>query len=218
MPSGPWLWASAGLLEAGALGLALSLMLGGRTAGVWGAAAAAGVAAFFGWLWWMRRHRRKAPPALIRPDLGMAHALTALAYLALATLLGLGLILSPPGDWKTDAVPAYGVLALVGFLSQMIVGMEARLLPMYAWLQAYAGSGYRTLPPSPHAMPRRGLQRIVLALIGVPALALTLYGADPRLVSITAWGMLVAVVIETAHSVLVVRYAFVGTGRDSGAA
>jgi hypothetical protein len=65
----------------------------------------------------------------------------------------------------------YGVLALVGFLAQVILGVEMRLLPMFAFTEAFAVSG--RMPGSPHDMPWRPLQAISLAAwtAGVPLLA-----------------------------------------------
>jgi hypothetical protein len=62
--------------------------------------------------------------------LGIAHVAQALACLVLAAGLGLALAFSPPTAWKLAAVPVYGVLGLVGFLAQMVIGVNARLLPL----------------------------------------------------------------------------------------
>ena len=75
----------------------------------------------------------------------MGHALAAVGYLAGATVLGLVILFAPAGTWKLDLTIVYGVLGLLGFLSQMVVGMSARLLPMFAWMHGHAGSGYTTL-------------------------------------------------------------------------
>ena len=45
---------------------------------------------------------------------------------------------------------AYGVFGLVGFLAQIVVGMEGRLLPIFAWYWAYANTGYKGQVPSQH--------------------------------------------------------------------
>ena len=210
MPSGPGVWASAILLEAGVLGLFISLMHGSRSTVLWALLSMGGLFAFFLQLRWMSRHRRSAPKDLQRPDFGMGHALAAVGYLAGATVLGLVILFAPAGTWKLDLTIVYGVLGLLGFLSQMVVGMSARLLPMFSWMHAYAGSGYTSLPPSPRVMSQRHLQVVVLAIwqLGVPALAIGFYAANATLVRITGWGMFAAVVIETANSVIVLRHAF----------
>jgi hypothetical protein len=101
---------------------------------------------------------------------------------------------------------AYGVLGLVGFLAQMVIAMEARLLPMVTWFWAYEASRYRVPPPSPHVMRDRLLQTVVFGgwTVGVPALALGMWAASARLVSLGAWALFVGVALALLDSVLVV--------------
>jgi hypothetical protein len=101
-------------------------------------AAAGGVALFLIQVVWMLRHPRPAPAAQPRPDLGVAHALQALVWLAVSTASGVWLALAPASDASLAVAMAYGVLALVGFLAQMVVGVAARLVPLYAWLWGFA--------------------------------------------------------------------------------
>jgi hypothetical protein len=58
----------------------------------------------------------------------------------------------------------------------MILGVEMRLLPMFAFTEALARTGVQ--PRSPHDMPSRPLQAISLAgwALGVPLLAKGLLG------------------------------------------
>jgi hypothetical protein len=97
----------------------------------------------------------------------------ALGYLALATGLGLALVLAPGLDASSPAGLAYGALALVGFLAQMIVAVQQRLLPLAAWLWAFAGAEYQAMPVSLHEAPGRVLPALVFAgwALGAPLLA-----------------------------------------------
>ena len=209
MPDRSSLWASALLLEAGVLGLVAGLVARRAWAGFFAFLAVAGIAAFLREVLWMVRNPRPAPKDLRRPDLGVVHVAQALVCLALAAGLGLVLVFSPHGAWKVAAVLVYGVLGLVGFLAQMVIGVNARLLPLFSWLTAYAGDGFRTLPSSPHAMPHRALQKWTLGLwsAGVPLLAAGL-GLD-RMTWLTAagWLLLAAVVLDGIGAVRVVRHA-----------
>jgi len=208
MPDRRSLWASALLLEAGVLGLFAGLVARRAWAGAFAFLVVAGIAAFLREVLWMARHPRPAPQRLRRPDLGVLHVAQALGYLLLAAGLGLALVLAPPAAWKVPAILVYGVLGLVGFLAQMVIGVNARLLPLFSWLTAYAGSGFQTVPPSPHDMPSRALQRWTLGLwsAGVPLLAAGL--ARDRTTWLTAAGLalLAAVVLDGIGALQVVRH------------
>jgi hypothetical protein len=163
-------WLTLVLFEAGLLGLAYALMAGGPT---WPFALllAAAVAIFLGTVVRIRLSPVPAPKKLRRPDFGVLHVAFALLCLAGATGVGVAIAFADgpdPGLFKL-----YGILGLVGFLAQMIVGVEMRLLPMFAFTEAFGRGGHKALPPSPHLMPRRWLQALSLALwvVGVPLLA-----------------------------------------------
>lgn len=213
MPDRASLWASALLLETGVLGLAAGLVLRRPWAGAFAVVAVAGIVSFLREVAWMARNPRPAPRDLRRPDLGVLHVAQALGYLLLSAGLGLALAFSPPGAWKMPAALVYGVLGLVGFLAQMVIGVNDRLLPLFSWLTAYAGDAFRTVPPSPHATPSRALQRWTLALwsAGVPLLAAGLALDRMAWVAGAGWLLLAAVLLDGAGAVRVVRRTRAGT-------
>jgi len=136
-------------------------------------------------------------------------------------VIGLTLLVVPASPRSLQTAAAYGVLGLIGFLAQMVVAMEARLLPMVTWFWAYAASGYREPPPSPHVMRDRSLQAIVFGAwtVGVPALALGMFLVSARLVGIGAWALFVGVAIATLDNVSVVaQVARMSRGRSREAA
>ncbi len=59
--------------------------------------------------------RGPGPAALPRPDYGVWHAAQALSYLALATVVGVGLVIAPLSEATLRAVLPYGVFGLIGF-------------------------------------------------------------------------------------------------------
>jgi hypothetical protein len=140
----------------------------------------------------------------------VAHAAAAGASLLVAVPLGWMLLVLPPSTSSLRAAAAYGVLGLLGFLAQMVVGMEARLLPLVTWTWAYARSGYRVPPASPHLMHDRRLQALSLAgwFIGVPAFAVGLAFESATAVGTGASALFAAVAIGTIDHAFVVSHAF----------
>lgn len=146
MPAGRGLWLTAALLQSGATGLVVTLVLRSRFIGVFAILVVAGFAAFLVQVSWMVRHPRPRPPAMRRPDPAVLHAGAALGSLAIACGLGLWLALAPTSASTARVAMAYGVFGLVGFLAQMVVAMEGRLLPLFAWYWASANAGVTGRP------------------------------------------------------------------------
>jgi hypothetical protein len=219
MPTGRSIYASAVLLETGVLGLFTTLLLQSRWVLLFGPMIVAGLGVFGAHVVSMRRHLVSKPLGAPRIDAGHLHTASAGASLVAAAGIGLTLLVVPTSPRALHAAAAYGVLGLVGFLAQMVVAMEARLLPMVTWFWAYAGSGYRVPPPSPQAMRDRSLQAIVFAAwtAGVPALAAGMSLESARLVGVGAWALTLGVFIAAIDNVLVVAHA-VRTGRSASAA
>ena len=216
MPSGPRLWTSAVLLQGGVTGLFVTLLYGSPFTWVFAVTIVAGFGAFLSQVVWMVRHPRARPPGLRAPDPAVLHAAASCASLAIASALGVWLTIAEPSALSLRVATAYGVFGLVGFLAQMVVGMEGRLLPIFAWYWAYANTGYRGPVPPPHDMPWRGGQALVfvLWLCGVPALAGGLAFDAVPLISAAAWCLLAATLLNAMNVVRILRHAFL-TPRES---
>ncbi|MEM7582064.1 MAG: hypothetical protein AAF560_01675 [Acidobacteriota bacterium] len=206
MPSGRWLWTSAALLELGVLGLFVAFLVQGSWLPLAATACVAGIAAFFGWLGWMLRHPRPAPKALIRPDYGVAQVAISFIYLGVTCGLGLYLSLTPASEHTLRLAKVYGVCGLLGFLSQIVVGVSARLMPIFARLLV---ADWSTAQLTPHELPDRRLQAATfgLWLLGVPALATGFYLEQAWILSLAAWTLLAAVVAGGASHWVVLRAA-----------
>jgi hypothetical protein len=163
---------TASLVEAGVLGLVASFFLEGRGRLPSALLAFAGIALFLGHVTTMLRHPRPAPPERPRPDLPRAQTLLALLCLAVGAVLGLLLVFAPGLDASSPATLAYGTVALVGFAAQMVVAVQQRLLPLAAWLWAYAGADYEAIPPSLHTSSGRVAPAVTFAgwALGTPLL------------------------------------------------
>jgi hypothetical protein len=188
VPSGRVALASVWTLEAGVLGLGASLLAGSPLVPVCALATLAGLALFLSRIGYMLGHRRPAPTQRLRPDWSVLHVLHGLTCLGAAMVLGLYLSVAASSSTTLRAAMAYGVFGLLGFLSQLVIGVEARLLPLAAWLQSFAASGYREPPPSQHTAAPHALQGAAFGAwaIGVPGLAAGLWFEWPLLSRLAA--------------------------------
>ena len=207
MPGGPWAYAAPIALECGIVGVVWALLTESPQLGACAAVVVVGLLGFLSRVVWMLRHRRPGPTELPRPDWGVAHALVSLLYLLLATALGFFLALAERSETTLRLASVYGVFGLLGFLSQIIVGVEGRILPLFAWLWGFADRAYTTSPPSLHRAPARPVQGLVFALwtLAVPGLALGLATERVAVVSTAAGALLVATIAGAAHAGLVLR-------------
>jgi hypothetical protein len=198
------------LLEAGAIGLFIALVIGSRLTSVFALAIVGGFATFLSHVAWIIRRPRRRPPGLATRDPAVLHAAAAMTSLVVACGLGTWLAVTQPSESTLRAAMAYGVFGLVGFLAQMVVAMEGRLLPIFAWYWESANCGYRGPVTSPHDMPSRHGQELVfvLWLFGVPALAIGLAFDAVPFVRAAAWALLAATLVESVNMIRILRHAF----------
>ena len=201
MPTGRSVYASAILLEVGILGLFVALVCQSRWTLLFTVVVASGLATFFGSVVWMLHSPALKPVGAPRVDFAVLHAAGAGVSLLVATALGLALVVMPASPSSLRVAAAYGVFGLLGFLAQMVVGMEARLLPLAAWFWIRA-----TDAPSPHRMRDRTLQAIAFLgwTIGVPAVGAGMFLESPLLVGSGAWALVASVGIATVDTIGVV--------------
>lgn len=210
MPHGRSMYASAALLETGIAGLFITLLLQSTWARPFGLLIVAGLTSFVTHVITMVHRQKPRPIAAMRPDYAVWHAASAGVCLIIAASLGLVLLFTPASEWRLRAAVAYGVFGLVGFLAQIIVGMEIRILPTYAWYWAYANAGFEGETTSPHAMGDQTLRRLVFYLwtLGVPSLAGGLFFDAVALVGMGASLLLSAMVLAAVNNISVVARVF----------
>ena len=205
MPAGHGLLVSAILLEMGTLGLAASLVAG-WTRGPWVVLVLGACAAFF---WLMRqtlRQRRPRPIELPRHDWSTWHTLLALAYLVLASALGCWLAFGEPPIAVTWA---YGTAGILGFVAQMVSGIQGRLMPLFAWYRALERRDGDLPTPSVHRLiaPRLALSVLLAWLVGLPVLAVGLMREHHGSIAAGSAALLCATCISGAHGVVIIRRA-----------
>lgn len=200
MPRGRFAMASTVLIELGVLSLVAALFLDRAPIPAATAAIVSGLGLFFSQVVFMLRNRRPPPKERRRPDWSLLHAIQALFYLAVAGIQGLLIAIAPASDARLRLVMAYGVCGLLGFLCQIVIGIESRLLPLSAWLQAFAGHGYAQFPPSLHTAQSRLPAGAVLGLwtLGVPWLAFGLALDHPAWTSGGAGALALGVALTIA--------------------
>lgn len=206
MPTARSMALSAVLLQSGLAVLVLALM----TQSVWQAAGAllivGGLVSFVMHVRLALRHKLPPPAALPRPDWATWQTHVALLWLVIAA--GAGVFISWPGrDAAFEVNWVYGAAGLVGFLAQVIAGMQGRLLPMHAWYAAFDVAGRKPPSRSAHtlASPRLAQLIFVCWTLGAAALALGLARAIPSMVRVGSGILLCAVVLGAWQGVRINR-------------
>ena len=136
------------------------------------------------------------------------HAGAAFLSLIAACIAGIWLSRAMASTATLRIATVYGVLGLVGFLSQMVIAMEGRLLPLFAWYWAFQRGGRDGV--SPHQMAWRPGQLMVAALFisGVPTIAAAFWLGAPAMLRTGAGMLLIATLLNALEVVVIVRHAW----------
>ena len=218
MPAGPGLWTSAVLLEAGVLGLFVTLLLRGSQAWVWALVVIAGFGAFVVRVAWMLRRPRPRARGLRRPDPAVLHA--AASFVWLAARVGARAVADRRGG-LTGHPPCCHGLRRVRPRRLPRPDRRRHGRPSSAGVRVVLGlCQYRVRGPgpSPHDMPWRQGQMVVfvLWLLGVPALAAGLAFDAVPIVGAAAGGLLLATLVDSINAAWILRHAFPAPKKGSG--
>ncbi len=172
MPTGRVLAVSAVLIESGLAALIVTLLVAPAWTPVGAVLITAGLVSFVIQIRRTLSRRVPRPPALPERDWSTWQTHTALFWLLVATALGLLLSVATMPEHRLTLMWIYGVAGLVGFLAQIVVGMQGRLVPLYAWYRAGAAKG---APPTraANSLPSAQFARPIFLTwtAGVPLLA-----------------------------------------------
>jgi hypothetical protein len=215
MPRGRGLATSAVLLEAGTIGLALALLAGSAWTPVAAAVIIAGIVSFVRQVRQIVRHKLPPPPALPRPDWATWQTHLAFAWLLVAVCTGFLLTLPVPVTWIVALGWIYGAAGLVGFLAQIVVGIQGRLLPLYGWYRLMEGNQMQPPAHSVHTLASHGLAKAVLVTwtVGVPLLAIGLSTATQWMIAVSCGVLLFGVALNVTQ---IVTIATATAGDSSG--
>lgn len=189
MPTGTRVHATAWILEFGVLGLAASLLFRSPAAVLFGGLCLLSIGLFIGNVMWMLRNPRKPPRTLRRPDWPTWQIRFALLCLLVAAGLGAWLLTTSATESNQLIIAKiYGIMGLVGFLTQIVIGVQSRILPIAAWMWGFEQQGFDIGPKSPHELVSRPLQLTILVLwvVGLPMLALAFGLDEVRWISVGA--------------------------------
>jgi hypothetical protein len=204
MPRGRSLAASAILLEAGTLGLAVALVTRPGWAPVAALVVVAGIASFVNQVRRIVRRRLPPPAALPRPDWATWQTHIAFVWLLIAASTGICLTLPVSPALTVGLGWIYGTAGLVGFLAQIVVGIQGRLLPLYGWYRMMERGNMQPPARSAHtlASPRLAKAILIAWTSGVPLL---IAGLTWEVNGVIALGSLLLLVGVAANSVQMVR-------------
>ncbi len=213
MPTAGSMALSALLIQGGVIVLVVALMTNSAWKVVAAALIVAGLASFVVHVRIALQQKRPPPAALPRPDWATWQTHVALLWLLVAA--GTGLYIAwPGGEAAFEADWLYGTAGLIGFLAQVIAGMQGRLLPMHAWYAAFNAAGMKPPSQSVHTLASPRLARLIFFCwtIGVPALALGLSRVNPSMVRFASAILLAAVVLAALQALRITR--LLRTGRS----
>jgi hypothetical protein len=169
---------------------------------------ASGVASFIAHVRGMVTRRMPRPPALPARDWSTWQVHFALGWLLVAAACGLVLATVAPGEHRLTLMWVYGVAGLLGFLGQMVAGMQGRLVPLYAWYRAYARTGAPPLRAA-NALPSAPFARLIFVCwtIGVPLLTWGLASAHLIAIRSGAAVLLAGIITGALYVIYLLRAA-----------
>ena len=208
MPAGRPLLISGVLIESGLGVLVWTLLfLPAWTIAGW-ALICAGLISFSQVMRSTVRRRMPRPPALPQRDWSTWQAHAALLWLAAAVIIG-GLLSA--GAWpgrRLTMMWIYGTAGLVGFLAQIVTGIQGRLIPFYAWYRAAAAIGRPPDTPANALPSARFAKPIFLAwAAGLPMISIGLAADIELLVSTGAACLILGVSAGGAYLLHMLRRA-----------
>lgn len=200
MPTGRSLALSAVLIESGLTVIVVTLL--GNLPGVFAGAllVAAGLASFVVHIRKSAARRMPRPPALPCRDWSTWQAHIALLWLLIALGLGIALSVGVSDERRLTVMWIYGAAGLVGFLGQIVTGMQGRLVPFYAWYRAFGASGE---PPAraANALPSPAFALTIFAgwTVGAPVLTYGLAFEHHAAIAISAAVLAASVLTGAAY-------------------
>jgi hypothetical protein len=207
MPSGSSMALSAVLLELGVLSIVVFLLQSSPWVPAAALAIVAGLAAFVHHVRVIVRHKLPPPAALPRPDWATWQTHVAFVWLVIAATAGVLLSLTDSAARMISLGWIYGVAGLVGFLGQVVMGIQGRLLPLHGWYRRFEAGGLTPPDRSAHtlASPSLAMWILITWAAGVPLLATGLVMAASVLISLGSALLLAGVCLNAAQAITIAK-------------
>jgi hypothetical protein len=196
---------SAVLLEAGILVLAIGLVRHSAATLPGAILILAGFGSFLAHVRDIVKRKLPPPAALPRPDWATWQTHVAFGWLLLAAITGLVLTLPVSLAWTVPLGWIYGTAGLLGFLAQIVVGIQGRLLPLHGWYRVLVTEGMKPPRRSAHSLASHRLARWILLTwtLGVPILAAGLAFTLSPLVRVGSACLLAGVILNAAQATVI---------------
>ena len=206
MPKGRAMATSAILLEVGTIGLAFALVWQPGSSPVAALVIIAGLASFVTQVRNIVKRKLPAPAALPRPDWATWQTHVAFGWLLIAASAGLCLTLPIPPAWRIALGWIYGTAGLVGFLAQIVVGIQGRLLPLFAWYRMMERRDMQPPARSAHTLANQGVAKAILAAwtLGISLLVAGLAAGSTSTISAGSALLLAGVALNATQVVATV--------------
>jgi hypothetical protein len=215
MPAGRQLALSAVLIEGGLVVLVVALLAAPAIVPAGALLLVGGLGAFVSQIRTIVKRRLPRPPALPLRDWSTWQTHVAFLWLLVAAGLGVTLSFGAGGESTLTLMWVYGVAGLVGFLAQIVTGMQGRLVPFYAWYRAFdARNGPPDVAANALPTPRFARPVFVLWTVGVPLLAVGLPSGSELAIRFAAVCLLGGVALGMTYIVHMLRTAAQPQGSD----
>ena len=200
MPAGPGIARSAVFMQSGLVVLVGALLYAPAAAPLGALAILVGFGSFATHMRASVKRRMPRPPALPRRDWSTWQAHAALLWSLAAALLGLALSVGVPDDYRLTVMWLYGTAGIVGFLGQIVTGIQGRLVPFYAWYRAMSLMG-RPPARAANSLPSETFARPIFVAwtAGAPLLAIGLAFAVPTAIRVGAACLALALLAGAAY-------------------
>jgi hypothetical protein len=206
MPKGRTMATSAVLLELGTIGLAVALLTRPGWSPVAALVIVVGIASFVGQVRKIVGRKLPPPAALPRPDWATWQTHIAFVWFLVAASTGLFLTLPIAQPWMIGLGWVYGTAGLIGFLAQIVVGIQGRLLPLYGWYRMMERGNMQPPTRSAHTLASHRLAKAILVswTLGVPLLVAGLAAGINSIIVVSSALLLAGVAFNSAQTFMIV--------------